>query len=365
MFKCPEENNMIHDKIINSMVQNIAIIDKEGNLILTNNQWDDFYRNNGGSKETCGIGINYFDVCMKSYKEGGLNEMLYVIENIQLVLNREKNLFTYEYSCHSPNERRWFVMYVTPLHEETNYMNCAVIVHLDITNKKFAEEQAKYQERVSAIGQVVSSLADEIRNPLTILKGFWYLFDDHSHNLKAFSEVIIDEINKIEEIINRFLAISDPINEKFEKVNINELLLETIKLIDFDPEKHDIIHSYRIVQNSITVPVIRSQIITAFSNIIKNALSSMPNGGKLSINIDVTDGNLTIEFLDEGCGIPKQLLSKLGEPFYLLSKHGNGLGLMIVQQIINKHKGSVAIESEVNKGTSVKIYLPMYENSGR
>jgi len=85
----------------------------------------------------------------------------------------------------------------------------------------------------------------------------------------------------------------------------------------------------------------------------------MPNGGNLIIKLITTDKELLIRFIDEGCGIPKHLLSKLGQPFYTTKEKGTGLGLLVSKRIIENHQGTVEITSEVNKGTVIDVKLPL------
>ncbi|TKH17981.1 ATP-binding protein, partial [Bacillus wiedmannii] len=103
-----------------------------------------------------------------------------------------------------------------------------------------------------------------------------------------------------------------------------------------------------------------NQLKQVFVNIIKNAIESMPTGGEILIQFDKLDNNqIRIRFIDQGCGIPKERIPYLGEPFYSIKEEGIGLGLMVCYKIIETHQGKVFIESEVNKGTIVEVTLPI------
>ncbi|WAH39159.1 ATP-binding protein [Alicyclobacillus dauci] len=96
-----------------------------------------------------------------------------------------------------------------------------------------------------------------------------------------------------------------------------------------------------------------------FINVVKNAIEAMPNGGRLSINLATNNDTVSIQFIDEGIGIPADVVPRIGEPFYTTKQSGTGLGVMVSQKIIIAHHGTIDISSEVGKGTTVNICLPI------
>jgi signal transduction histidine kinase len=103
-----------------------------------------------------------------------------------------------------------------------------------------------------------------------------------------------------------------------------------------------------------------NQIKQVFINIFKNAIESVPNNGKIHIKVArLKKDSVRICFIDNGPGIPHNLLSRLGEPFYSTKENGTGLGLMVSYKIIKDHRGSINIKSEMNRGTTVDIILPV------
>lgn len=117
--------------IVNSLIDQIALIDTKGTIIFVNDSWKSFTKNNGGDLSHCGIGVNYLDYCDKHSD---------VYEGILSVLSEKKSTFSYEYPCDSANEKRWFLMYVTPLLIESEVMG-ATIAHINITDRKIMEEK--------------------------------------------------------------------------------------------------------------------------------------------------------------------------------------------------------------------------------
>ncbi|BCJ87426.1 ATP-binding protein [Effusibacillus dendaii] len=96
-----------------------------------------------------------------------------------------------------------------------------------------------------------------------------------------------------------------------------------------------------------------------YLNLLKNAIESMPNGGRIVTELKQSDGRVSIRFIDQGCGIPKDMLKKLGQTFLTTKEKGTGLGLMVSCQIIESHKETIHFESEEQKGTTVHLSLPV------
>jgi PAS domain-containing protein len=122
------------------MAANIAVIDSEGNITAVNDAWKRFAHENDGAAVADSVGVNYLDVCSDApdSRNGGWA----ALNGIQAVLNGTRHDFELEYSCHSPSEKRWFLMSVTPLRGERGERGGAVVTHTDITKRKRAEGRA-------------------------------------------------------------------------------------------------------------------------------------------------------------------------------------------------------------------------------
>jgi signal transduction histidine kinase len=99
-----------------------------------------------------------------------------------------------------------------------------------------------------------------------------------------------------------------------------------------------------------------------FINVLKNAIEAMPSGGDIVIQLyKANEYDFQIRFIDQGCGIPEQIIENVGAPFFTGKENGTGLGIMVSQRLIENHKGQIHITSEVNRGTTVDIILPIHE----
>ncbi|URM32262.1 PAS domain S-box protein [Cytobacillus firmus] len=236
-----------------------------------------------------------------------------------------------------------------------------VIIGRDITDLKRTEELLRKSEKLAVVGQLATGIAHEIRNPLTSIKGFLSLFrSSPDKKNEEFLDIMLSEINRIECITNQFMAVAKPQAISIQFQDLNDLLEQVSVVILPEATMNNIQIRIETEPDIPFVPCDVNQLKQVFINIIKNAIEAMPMGGEIFIKITKSDDHqVHIRFIDQGCGIPQERIPYLGEPFYSLKEKGTGLGLMICYKIIKEHQGRILIESEINKGTTIDIILPI------
>ncbi|WP_158217643.1 PAS domain-containing protein [Lottiidibacillus patelloidae] len=229
----------------------------------------------------------------------------------------------------------------------------------DITERKKTEERLLNSEKLSVVGQLAAGVAHEIRNPLTSLRGFIQLLDGGISS-KEYYKIMLDELDRIEFIVSEFLNLAKPQSTNFENYNPVELLQGVISLLKTEANLQNITIELDIKKEVQEIYCEKNQIKQVYINMFKNAMDAMPKGGVIKVTVDVMPCNyLLIQFKDEGVGIPKERLKKIGEPFYSTKEKGTGLGIMICDRIIARHGGEISFESEENVGTTVSISIPI------
>ncbi|WP_261302753.1 PAS domain S-box protein [Paenibacillus andongensis] len=245
---------------------------------------------------------------------------------------------------------------------ENGHINGWAVILRDITDKKQAEELLIRSEKLSIAGQLAAGIAHEIRNPITAIKGFVQLMKSGIVEKKIYLDIMASEIERIEMILSELLILAKPQIIQMERKDIRMLLAQVTPLLDTQA----IISNVQIITEfDPEIPPIlcdENQLKQVCINFIKNAIEAMPKGGNIVIQLKSKNENpnqLLLRFIDQGCGIPENILSKLGEPFYTTKEKGTGLGFMVSKRIIENHHGEIVVFSEENKGTTIEISLPV------
>jgi two-component system cell cycle sensor histidine kinase/response regulator CckA len=272
-------------------------------------------------------------------------------------------------SCTTKHELRhkdkFLEITISPLVDfQTNELFGTIAVTEDITEKKKLEAQLIHSTKMSAVGQLAAGIAHEFNNILTGIMGYTGF---------AMSRVSIEQIrndlkivekasNRAVEIVNKLLTFSRQKEEKFQLISIDEVIEDTLVLIEhtFQSDGIKILRHYgKISPIRMNVGEIQQVIL----NLAINSSHAMPEGGVIGISTELKDDCVKIDFSDTGIGISKENMSRIFEPFFTTkrkigSKSGTGLGLSVVYAIIERHGGRIDLSSEVGKGTTFTIFLP-------
>ncbi|MFD0674635.1 ATP-binding protein [Cohnella sp. GCM10027633] len=230
----------------------------------------------------------------------------------------------------------------------------------NITARKHTEEVIRRSEKLSIIGQLAAGVAHEIRNPLTTLRGFVQLMKQKQLS-EAHMDIMMSELDRINFIVGEFLVLSKPQVSRYRPADLTEIVSDLLLFLDSQANMSNVQFVTEFpekpVPNVICEP---NQLKQVFLNILKNAMEAMEGGGTIRIELLHRPAvSLTVRVTDEGCGIAPEELRRLGEPFFTKKSSGNGLGLMVSQQIIANHKGTITFRSQLDVGTSVEVCLPL------
>ncbi len=233
---------------------------------------------------------------------------------------------------------------------------------LNARELKTAQDKLILSERLVAMSHLVQGVAHEIRNPVTTIGGF-------ARRIKK----ILKKDPEVDKYLNAILEESERLESLVRQVHeYTSVLAATLAMDDIRATLHEVVNKFEPIaqQQGVTLvtkideslPLTRmasSQIMTALSNIMENALEAMPNGGELVLETKQRNSQLFIKILDTGHGIRQEYLNSVYDPFFSSKTHGAGLGLAVVYQIVKNHDGEITIQSQEGKGTSVTIQLPV------
>jgi two-component system sensor histidine kinase HydH len=237
----------------------------------------------------------------------------------------------------------------------------------DLSELKRLEKEVQRHDRLVALGKMAAGVAHEVRNPLSSIKGFATLlgskFKEGSKEHEA-SDLLVQEAERLNRSITELLNYARPTTLRKEPVNIGEMLDLSLKLISSDAQALGVTISLNIEPDLPAVSVDRDRINQVLLNLYLNGLQAMENSVegkelKVSVHHDKENKMLAIEVQDNGCGIPRDDLEKILDPYFTTKPEGTGLGLALAYKIIDEHKGSIQFSSNQGKGTSVSISLPI------
>jgi len=230
----------------------------------------------------------------------------------------------------------------------------------DVTEKVELEQQLLKNQRLITIGQLGASLAHELRNPLGVINNSIYFLnmelDDADEAVMKHLKIMKKKISACNKIITDILEFSHIKKPTLTIHNINTIIDNTLSQVTF-PDNVDIITD--LDEN---LPLIRfdvNQLQQVFFNLINNAVDAMPDGGILKIITQLKNNIVEIKFSDNGVGISENNLKKIFEPLFTTKAKGFGLGLTTCKTFIEGHGGTIEVESEVDKGTTFIIKLPV------
>lgn len=238
---------------------------------------------------------------------------------------------------------------------------------LAISNEKLASVQQalKQSEKLAHMGQLSAGIAHELNNPLGVLMMYSnILLDDcpRDSQMRKDLELIVDQAVRCKNIVGGLLNFARKNQVFFSEVDIVKLVRHSIGSV-IVPENISIkVTSF--VKNPL-LPLDKDQIIQVITNLLKNAIEAMPDGGEVKIRLEDTISEVTLEITDTGLGIEQENLEKIFEPFFTTKGigKGTGLGLAIIYGIVKMHKGQITVESNTDQskgltGTTFKIVLP-------
>jgi len=254
---------------------------------------------------------------------------------------------------------------IRDLGEAFNFM-ASSLKERDEQLKERTTQTIMKSEKLATIGQLASGVAHEINNPLGGILSYSHLVledtDTEDPRRKNLEKIVV-QASRCREIVKGLLDFARQTEPEMSLVNINDILNEALALVEKQALFHNIEIKKNLSQRPIQVMADHSQIQQVFINIIMNAAESMEGKGELVLETKRDeDGNYSlVTFTDTGTGIPEENIEKLFDPFFTTKEvgHGTGLGLAISYGIIERHKGSIDVRSEVGTGTTFEVSLPL------
>ena len=247
---------------------------------------------------------------------------------------------------------------------------CVLVMLRDVTHEHEEDTTRVESERINAVKYLASGLAHEIGNPLNSLGIHLQLLErevdrisekEGREDLKELVRIAREEVARLDLVNKQFLGALRPAAPVFVKGDVAESLKEVLQTLRSEIENRKVEVILKMKRDLPEVYVDGGQMKQVFFNLVKNAFQAMPGGGTLTVEFDADDRNVTVSIRDTGTGIPPEEFRRLFEPYRTTKASGHGLGLMIVQRIVQDHGGQIEVESKRGEGTVFRIVLPLAE----
>ncbi len=232
------------------------------------------------------------------------------------------------------------------------------------------EERTRAAERLLSVGKLGAGLAHEIRNPLNAVamaiqrlqREFLPREDQQAREYGSFIQVIRDEVNRLSQIVDRFVLFSKPEKLALAPTSVAEILDNLSVLFSEEVKERSIVIHKEVAPKLPTLFIDKGRITQALVNIVTNGLHAMERGGKLTLMAEMVRKDwVKITVSDTGTGIAEEDMERIFDYSYTTREKGLGLGLPIAHKIIEEHGGRITIESQVGEGTAVSFFLPITE----
>ncbi|EJS04309.1 sensor histidine kinase [Bacillus mycoides] len=214
-------------------------------------------------------------------------------------------------------------------------------------------------EKLNIVSELAASVAHEVRNPLTVVRGFIQLLESTEDvKNKDYMRLVLAELDRAEQIISDYLNLARPQIEKKEHICLSAQLIEMTTLMSSFAAMQGVYLQVEISESLYTIGD-KTKLKQAIMNVVKNGIEAIQgNKGYLKVTAIQKDELIIIRVKDSGVGMTKEQLVRLGQPYYSLKEKGTGLGLMVTFSILQAHNGTLEYKSESGKGTEAIIILP-------
>jgi PAS domain S-box-containing protein len=342
-----EKFKTLTSSVLENMSEAVIVLDKENNITLFNKSAEELFK------------VNSNDVLNSkiiSIAEGSLS----FLENnasydIAPAFEKEIKLF---------GESKYLSFGISQLDDpDTNQVKFTVVIK-DLTDTKRLEDEAKKNEKLSAMGELASGVAHEIRNPINAIGMIAQRLNKEftpTSNQNEYSDItqlLRTEVNRVNKIITQFLSYAKPIDLNLKTVKLKSYFEEIYHLFE-DQAKQKAIKFILQKDDLTNIKIDPDLIKQTLLNIIQNAFDAVNQDGEVTVQYYKVKNELIIQVSDSGMGISPDQQKKIFDLYFTTKKDGNGLGLSISQKIISQHNGSISVSSIVNNGTTIKIILPI------
>lgn len=349
MYRLREERKRVED-ILNTLPVAILSINEEETISFINPEAEKLF---GTTSQAC---LNR--PCGPFLESRHFQSLL---DLVRAALAEGKRVSFEEILCGNGEAQRLLQVNIVPLREGLTRKGLLLALD-DVTEKRNLEQEISNAEKLSAIGEMTAGLVHEMINPLSVISGRaqLLLFDKEkdAEVLKA-ARIIREQVDRTSSITEKLLSFARQRPPQLAELSLHELIDECLETMEEQFASAKVFVQKQFADAPLTIMGDREQLEEIFVNLARNAIQAMPQGGSFTVTLRREGDHAEIALTDTGCGIPPEHLSKIFIPFFTTKSRGTGLGLSIVHGIVKNHGGSLKIQSQVGKGSTFLVSLPL------
>lgn len=334
--------------ILENMADAVVAVNRSGRITLFNRAAEKLFGRTSKNvighscQDIIGEQTSLLDRTLSTGQEVRDQEVEYQLENDQATLSVTTNL----------------------LRDHQDEIDSAVAVIKDLTEKKAWEQRLRRQEKLTAMGELASGVAHEIRNPLNAISiiaqrfGWEFKPTENEQEYRDLANSIVSETQRVSSIIERFLEFARPPVLNLQRHDLPEVLRNVFTVVESEAKEQGVALKLD-GSESVELKLDRNQMQQVFLNLLQNSLQATPAGGTIEVKISRDGADAMVEVRDTGKGIPPEHLNRIFDLYFTTKENGTGMGLSICHRIVTEHAGRIEVSSEEGKGTTFKIYLPV------
>ena len=340
---------LYHENVMNNVQSGVLIFDRDRNIIVSNSYYDKLVENKKDSSS-----LRLFKLCLKHGKVSLYDELREVVEKGKVLKLKEVEFNTPSGKFHKLNIKS------SPIIINDNIIIGGNLIIEDATEKARLEKELAVSKRFATLGMMSGKVVHELRTPLDGTLRFINL----AIRLSSGNHKLEDYLFKSKKGLERMMNVVSSLLDRPKDVSaiqgmfpINGIIMDAVGFLEHIAASRKIQTVFDLDNR---VSSIKSEeLFQVFSNIVKNSLDAMPDGGELKISSMRKNDNNIIRFSDTGMGIPNNIQHRVFDPFFTNKENGMGLGLAISMSIAQKYGASISIDSKEGKGTTVVISIPV------
>ena len=337
-----DKSNRLRGRVLEGIDSGIIVFNKKGEVLAANTSARNI------------IEIN-IELGMK-WKELGLSKK---IDKYALSYSFRKGSWSNSIQWLDTDGAKQFInCRILPIKGPDGIEGAILLLH-DYTKEKNLQDIINHNDKMQALGKLAAGVAHEIRNPLSSIKGLMALVPI-KYNDEEFRDRLVkmvnQEIGRLNILVNLLLDYSKPKETVLKVVVVSDIVDEILSLFCVKFKKAQV----KVINNSLPLEFLGDvhQIKQVIINLLLNSVDAIDRDGVIEINSYLKDEKIAIEIKDNGCGISKEDIERIFNPFFTLKEDGYGIGLAICHQLIQENKGEIVVKSEIDKGTTMTLYLP-------